>query len=99
MKHHILTALALLPLVASCAQHKPAAERAAPSKIAAPVLPATMTRKVSNPKGWKGPLMIPMPKDKAQLKRLLAMGYTIHEDHLHAPGVVGCPKMSENPIQ
>ena len=43
--------------------------------------------------------MIPIPKDQAQLKRLLAMGYTVHEDHLHAPGVTSCPKMSENPIQ
>ena len=96
---HILIAFALLPLIASCAQHKPAAQHASPAKIAAPVIPATMTGRVSNPKGWKGPLMIPMPKDKAQLKRLLAMGYTIHEDHLHAPGVIGCPKMSENPVQ
>jgi hypothetical protein len=96
---HILTAIALLPLAASCAQHKAPAQRGGPAKIGAPVIPATMTGRVSNPKGWKGPLMIPMPKDKAQLKRLLAMGYTIHEDHLHAPGVIGCPKMSENPVQ
>ena len=26
------------------------------------------------------------------------MGYTVHEDHLHAPGVTSCPKMSENPV-
>ena len=96
---HLLIAFALLPLVGSCARHKPAGQRAAPTKIAVPVIPATMTGRVSNPKGWKGPLMVPKPKDKARLKRLLAMGYTIHEDHLHAPGVVGCPKMSENPVQ
>jgi hypothetical protein len=47
----------------------------------------------------KTPLWIPIPKDKAQLQRLLAMGYKIHEDHLHAPGVTSCPKMSENPVQ
>ena len=50
-------------------------------------------------KASKGALMIMIPKDQVQLKRLLAMGYTVHEDHLHAPGVTSCPKMSENPVQ
>ena len=35
--------------------------------------------------------MIPVPTDKAQLERVLAMGYTVHEDHMHAPGVKECP--------
>ena len=35
--------------------------------------------------------LIPIPKDKAQLDRLLAMGYTIHRDHMHPPGVKECP--------
>lgn len=34
---------------------------------------------------------IPVPKDKAQLDRMLAMGYTVHEDHMHPPGVKECP--------
>lgn len=34
--------------------------------------------------------MIPVPADKAQLKRMLAMGYTVHEDHMHPPGVKEC---------
>jgi hypothetical protein len=34
--------------------------------------------------------MIPIPKDKAQLDRMLAMGYTVHEDHMHPPGVKEC---------
>jgi hypothetical protein len=34
--------------------------------------------------------MIPVPTDKAQLKRMLAMGYTVHEDHMHPPGVKEC---------
>lgn len=33
---------------------------------------------------------ISIPKDKAQLNRLLAMGYTVHEDHMHPPGVKEC---------
>jgi hypothetical protein len=35
--------------------------------------------------------VIPIPRDKAQLGRLLAMGYKIHEDHLHPPGMKECP--------
>ena len=34
--------------------------------------------------------MIPVPTDKAQLKRMLTMGYTVHEDHMHPPGVQEC---------
>ena len=34
--------------------------------------------------------MIPVPADKAQLKRMLTMGYTVHEDHMHPPGVKEC---------
>ncbi len=42
--------------------------------------------------------MIDVPKDPAQLKRLETMGYTVHTDHLHAPGVSVCPKMGDDPI-
>ena len=34
---------------------------------------------------------IAVPKDKAQLDRMLAMGYTVHDDHMHPPGVKECP--------
>lgn len=35
--------------------------------------------------------LIAIPTDKAQLDRMLAMGYTIHNDHMHPPGVKQCP--------
>ena len=35
--------------------------------------------------------MIPVPKDKAQLARMVSMGYTVHENHMHPPGVKSCP--------
>ena len=76
--------------LAACSQQRH--EQASQQKLAPPR--AIMPAKVS-----KAALMIPIPKDQAQLKRLLAMGYTVHEDHLHAPGVTSCPKMSENPVQ
>jgi hypothetical protein len=39
----------------------------------------------------KKPAMLSVPADKQQLERLLAMGYTVHDDHLHPPGVKECP--------
>jgi uncharacterized lipoprotein YmbA len=47
----------------------------------------------------KAALMIAIPKDPDALRKLVKMGYTMHEDHLHAPGVTSCPKMSENPVR
>ena len=32
-----------------------------------------------------------MPKDQAQLDRMILAGYTPHMDHLHPPGVNECP--------
>ena len=45
-------------------------------------------------------MLVPMPDDKAALLRLEAMGYTVHDDHLHLPGVKACPvDMSGGPVQ
>lgn len=82
-------------LLAACSQHRQphapqSSHHSEPVAIAA-AMPSSGQSKT--------PLWIPIPKDKAQLQRLLAMGYKIHEDHLHAPGVTSCPKMSENPVQ
>lgn len=58
-----------------------APKSSAPATGALPTVaatPAAMERK------------IPIPADKAQLKRMLAMGYTVHEDHMHPPGVKEC---------
>ncbi len=35
--------------------------------------------------------MLPLPKDAAQLDRMILAGYTPHGDHLHPPGVKECP--------
>ncbi|HVM21874.1 MAG TPA: hypothetical protein VM308_01040 [Sphingomicrobium sp.] len=46
------------------------------------------------PAGGQSPMkaaLIEVPGDKQQLERMLAMGYTVHEDHMHAPGVKECP--------
>jgi hypothetical protein len=79
-------------LIAACGQqkHQQAAAQRPATAVTVPGMAAGQS---------KAALMIPIPKDRTQLKRLLAMGYTIHEDHLHAPGVTSCPKMSENPVR
>ena len=83
--------------LAACSQPKNAEMRQGTHHLAGVSMPAKGSMAA---KGLaKRALMIPIPKDHAQLQRLLAMGYTIHEDHLHAPGVTSCPKMSENPVQ
>jgi hypothetical protein len=81
--------VAILAL-AACSQQRHEQASAQKGSPVPEILPA---------KASKAALMIPIPKDQARLKRLLAMGYTVHEDHLHAPGVTSCPKMSENPVQ
>jgi hypothetical protein len=35
--------------------------------------------------------LLEVPEDKQQLDRLLAMGYTVHDEHLHPPGTKECP--------
>lgn len=39
----------------------------------------------------KIPAVVPLPKDQAELDRMILAGYTPHADHLHSPGVNECP--------
>ena len=39
----------------------------------------------------KPPAVVPMPKDQAELDRMILAGYTPHGSHLHPPGVKECP--------
>lgn len=39
----------------------------------------------------KPPTVIPMPREQAELDRMILAGYTPHADHLHPPGVKTCP--------
>lgn len=86
-------------LFSACSHHSQPQGKPAPTNAMAAGQPTSSQFRLPTGGQSKTPLWIPMPKDKAQLQRLLAMGYTIHEDHLHAPGVTSCPKMSENPVQ
>jgi hypothetical protein len=39
----------------------------------------------------KPPAVVPVPKDQAELDRMILAGYTPHGVHLHPPGVNECP--------
>jgi hypothetical protein len=86
-------ATAILLLLGACSESQPEREASAAAPAAAAELPTVAA--ASAPQ--TSPLMA-MPEDAEALKRLQAMGYTVHEDHLHAPGVTSCPKMGDDPV-
>jgi hypothetical protein len=77
--------------LAACAKQGTdnSAQRLASKPPALPVVPAAQSPMPG--KGAAEMKLIPIPKDKAQLTRLLAMGYTVHQNHMHPPGVKSCP--------
>lgn len=87
----------IMPLVlgAACSQEpNPAQSRAA---SAAPPLIAVSAQPGAQPVEGQS-AMRSVPTDPVALRKLQAMGYTVHDDHLHAPGVAACPKMSDDPV-
>lgn len=78
--------------LAACAK-QPDHKRAPQIAPKAPALPAMPSAQSPMRAGKAATEMklIPIPKDKAQLARLVAMGYTIHQNHMHPPGVKSCP--------
>jgi hypothetical protein len=79
------TLILLLLALAACG--KSPAPPAQPPKTSVPAAGALPT---IAPKPAAMERMIPVPKEQVQLKRMLAMGYTVHEDHMHPPGVKEC---------
>lgn len=61
----------------------------APAETVKELVPAD--RRVSRPAQ-----LIPLPKDQAEVDRLILLGYTPHADHLHLPGVESCPMSGGN---
>jgi hypothetical protein len=81
----------LLLLLAAAACGKQADPKSTHAAKAAPAPTVAATQAMVRGKGAAEMQLIPIPKDKAQLGRLLAMGYTVHKDHMHPPGVKSCP--------
>ncbi len=86
--------LALLAIGATaCEQSVPQRNEAPPAPVAPEVASAPSAAANKS-------MLIPLPADKAQVVRLEAMGYTVHDNHLHLPGVDKCPMdMGASPIQ
>lgn len=72
----------------ACAKH---ADRNAPQGQPKSAALPTAAQSAMPGKAGAEMKLIPIPKDKAQLARLIAMGYTVHQDHMHPPGVKSCP--------
>jgi len=80
-------AILILLVLGACGRQPPSADQRATKKGA-----ITMRAAQSMPSAKPAAMhFIAVPKDKAQLDRLLAMGYTVHNDHMHPPGVKECP--------
>jgi hypothetical protein len=84
------TAILLLGVAACSRQvdHK-SAQQPTSKPLALPTMPAAQSPMPG--KAAAEMKLIPIPKDKAQLARLVAMGYTVHQNHMHPPGVKSCP--------
>ncbi|HEU4705127.1 MAG TPA: hypothetical protein VFS45_05415 [Sphingomicrobium sp.] len=60
--------------------------------------PAAPAAGQAAPQPRQSSMLMSVPDDPEALKKLVAMGYSVHDDHLHAPGVTSCPKMGEDPV-
>lgn len=85
--------IVVLVVLGLCACGKGSAPAAQPAQVptTAAVSAVPPQAKATGKPAMIKAAMIPVPEDKQQLARLLAMGYTVHDDHLHAPGVKECP--------
>ena len=76
--------LLIVIVLAACACDRQEQESAPPLTVPNGVL-------ASQGPTSKPPAVIPMPKDQAELDRMILAGYTPHGTHLHPPGVKECP--------
>jgi len=75
----------LIALAASGCDKEPQGDAAARAPAALEAVLPTETRQSQPPK------VVPLPKDQAELDRMILAGYTPHANHLHPPGVKSCP--------
>ena len=77
--------LVFVALAGCGCERQPETDAVAPTLATPDALVATQAR------SSKPPAVVPMPKDQAQLDRMILAGYTPHGKHLHPPGVKECP--------
>jgi hypothetical protein len=83
--------LGLLLGLAACGKHTatPEAQQSPAKPVAFPSIAAPQSAMPGKTRAEMK--LIPIPKDKTQLAHLISMGYTVHHDHMHPPGVKSCP--------
>ena len=79
----------------ACGEGGESREAAETSMAAAP---APQSTPAGTPAATKAGLLA-VPSDKSELQRMIDLGYTPHEDHLHPPGAKECPLMGGDMIQ
>ncbi len=68
-----------------------------PEESAAAPMQATPGEVIATPAARsEAPLVVPLPKDQAEVDRMILAGYTPHGNHLHPPGVKKCPLVQES---
>ena len=43
--------------------------------------------------------LLAVPQHELELQRMIDLGYTVHDDHLHPPGAKECPLMGGDIVQ
>jgi len=75
----------VIALTLCACERQPKGSTVAPTSAAHDAMVATHVPSSKPPTG------VPMPKDQAELDRMILAGYTPHGSHLHPPGVKECP--------
>lgn len=89
------TAALLLLGLAACNQE----ETASPTETKVAIAPAAPQSTVAGSPSATKPSLLAVPEDKSALQRMIDLGYTVHDEHLHPPGAKECPLMSADVVQ
>lgn len=79
--------------VSACSEEADRGPERSPAEVAAPsaAVPMGPQSTIAGKPAPTKAALLEVPEDKQQLDRLLAMGYTVHDEHLHPPGTKECP--------
>ena len=80
--------------LAGCGQEAGGDESAAPTTLSS----GPRSTPAGAPAATKAALLA-VPEDKDELQRLVDLGYTPHDDHMHPPGAKECPLMGGDMVQ
>lgn len=94
-----MKAIAVLMLGLGLAACGDGGSREATGETAAIAPPAAPQSTVAGMPSPTKAALLAVPGDKSELQRLIDLGYSPHDDHLHPPGVKECPLMGGDMVQ